>query len=76
MASMTQLPLTRVKNIIKSDPDITLAGQEAVLLIAKVRSLYRTARASKNSFITVLANCCGHGFEISKINRAKAAHRS
>lgn len=31
-----QLPLTRVKNIIKSDPDMGLAGQEAVLLIAKV----------------------------------------
>lgn len=42
VAALTQLPLTRVKNIIKSDPDITLAGQEAVLLIAKVQSLYHT----------------------------------
>lgn len=33
----SQLPLTRVKNIIKSDPDITLASQEATLVISKVR---------------------------------------
>ena len=33
---MAQLPLSRVKNIIKSDPDTTLASQEAVLIIAKV----------------------------------------
>lgn len=32
----SQLPLTRVKNIIKSDPDITLASQEATLVISKV----------------------------------------
>ena len=32
----SQLPLTRVKNIIKSDPDITLASQEATLIISKV----------------------------------------
>ena len=36
MSHVTQLPLTRVKNVIKSDPDITLASQEAVILIAKV----------------------------------------
>ena len=32
----SQLPITRVKNIIKSDPDITLASQEATLVISKV----------------------------------------
>ena len=32
-----QLPLARVRNIMKSDPDITLASQEAVFLITKVR---------------------------------------
>lgn len=31
-----QLPLARVKLIIKTDPDTTLASQEAVLLVAKV----------------------------------------
>lgn len=35
----SQLPLTRVKNIIKSDPDITLASQEATLIISKVCSM-------------------------------------
>ena len=35
----SQLPLTRVKNIIKSDPDITLASQEATLVISRVRIL-------------------------------------
>lgn len=32
---LTRLPLTRVKNIIKLDPDVNLASQEAVFLIAK-----------------------------------------
>ena len=35
-ATSSQLPITRVKNIIKSDPDITLASQEATLVISKV----------------------------------------
>lgn len=39
---MSQLPLTRVKNIIKSDPDITLASQEATLVISKVGTVYST----------------------------------
>ena len=32
----TQLPLARVKLIIKTDPDTSLASQEAVLLVTKV----------------------------------------
>ena len=35
---MTQLPLARVKLIIKTDPDTTLASQEAVLLVTKVKA--------------------------------------
>ena len=34
--TLVNLPLTRVKNIMKSDPDVALTGQETVLLIAKV----------------------------------------
>ena len=35
-AGGTQLPLARVKLIIKTDPDTSLASQEAVLLVTKV----------------------------------------
>lgn len=38
---LVRLPLTRIKHIIKMDPDVNLASQDAVILIAKaaVRSL-------------------------------------
>lgn len=36
----TRLPLTRIKTIMKLDPDITLASQEAVFLIAKATELF------------------------------------
>ena len=32
---VNKLPLTRIKHIIKMDPDVTLASQDAVILIAK-----------------------------------------
>lgn len=32
---INRLPLTRIKHIIKMDPDVTLASQDAVLMIAK-----------------------------------------
>ena len=32
---VNKLPLTRIKHIIKMDPDVTLASQDAVLMIAK-----------------------------------------
>ena len=35
-----QLPLARVRSIMKSDPDITLASQDAVFVIAKVTYMY------------------------------------
>ncbi|XP_022101788.1 DNA polymerase epsilon subunit 4-like isoform X2 [Acanthaster planci] len=37
---ITRLPLTRIKNIMKTDPDVTLASQESVLLIAKATELF------------------------------------
>ncbi|XP_033636298.1 DNA polymerase epsilon subunit 4-like [Asterias rubens] len=37
---ITRLPLTRIKNIIKTDPDVTLASQESVLLIAKATEMF------------------------------------
>lgn len=50
----SQLPLTRVKNIIKSDPDITLASQEATLVISKVNILKCLLAISR----LVVVNCC------------------
>ena len=35
MERLFQLPITRIKSIIKLDPDVTLASQDAVVLIAK-----------------------------------------
>ena len=32
---VNRLPLTRIKHIIKMDPDVTLASQDAVVMIAK-----------------------------------------
>ncbi len=32
---LVKLPLTRIKHIMKMDPDVNLASQEAVILIAK-----------------------------------------
>ncbi|XP_038056439.1 DNA polymerase epsilon subunit 4-like [Patiria miniata] len=37
---ITRLPLTRIKNIMKTDPDVTLASQESVLLIAKATEMF------------------------------------
>lgn len=35
-----KFPLTRVKTIIKQDPDVTLASQDAVIVIAKATELF------------------------------------
>ena len=32
---LLKLPLTRIKSIMKMDPDVTLASQDAVIMIAK-----------------------------------------
>ena len=32
---LIQLPLTRIKHIMKMDPDVNLASQESVVLLAK-----------------------------------------
>lgn len=37
---LVKLPLSRIKSIIKMDPDVNLASQEAVFLIAKATELF------------------------------------
>jgi DNA polymerase epsilon subunit 4 len=32
---LVKFPITRIKTIIKTDPDVVMAGQDAVILIAK-----------------------------------------
>lgn len=63
---LTRLPLSRVRNIMKLDPDVSMASQEAVFLIAKatvhfrfvnqVRSclLYRPTPLFQELFLTAL----------------------
>ncbi|KAJ1522197.1 hypothetical protein ONE63_002505 [Megalurothrips usitatus] len=37
---LVKLPLSRIKSIIKMDPDVNLASQEAVFLIAKCTEMF------------------------------------
>ncbi|XP_077981673.1 DNA polymerase epsilon subunit 4-like [Glandiceps talaboti] len=37
---LTRFPLTRVKHMMKMDPDVTLASQEAVYLITKATEMF------------------------------------
>ncbi|XP_064606440.1 DNA polymerase epsilon subunit 4-like [Liolophura sinensis] len=37
---LIRLPLTRIKHIMKSDPDVTLSSQEAVVMLAKATELF------------------------------------
>lgn len=48
-----QLPLSRIKVIMKTDPDVTLASQEAVVAIAKATELF-IAGLSKDAVTSTL----------------------
>jgi len=37
---LIKLPLSRIKNIIKTDPDVKLASQDAVVTLAKAAELF------------------------------------
>ncbi|XP_074083348.1 DNA polymerase epsilon subunit 4 [Macrotis lagotis] len=37
---LSRLPLARVKALVKADPDVTLAGQEAVFILARAAELF------------------------------------
>ncbi|GAB5569766.1 DNA polymerase epsilon subunit 4 isoform X3 [Prionailurus iriomotensis] len=40
-ARLSRLPLARVKALVKADPDVTLAGQEAIFILARAAELFR-----------------------------------
>ncbi|XP_064476729.1 DNA polymerase epsilon subunit 4-like [Ornithodoros turicata] len=44
---LTRLPLTRVKAIMKMDPELCMASQEAVFLVAKSTELFVSALAKE-----------------------------
>ncbi|KAK3092336.1 hypothetical protein FSP39_001498 [Pinctada imbricata] len=48
-----RLPLSRIKSIMKSDPDVTLASQEAVITLAKATELFIHS-LSKDAVISTL----------------------
>ncbi|XP_076441441.1 uncharacterized protein LOC143280611 [Babylonia areolata] len=48
-----RLPLSRVKHIIKMDPDVTLASQEAVVTIARAAELFISALSRDASYKTI-----------------------
>ncbi|ELU05071.1 hypothetical protein CAPTEDRAFT_218640 [Capitella teleta] len=37
---VVKFPITRIKTIIKTDPDVTMASQDAVVLIGKATELF------------------------------------
>ncbi|XP_070788048.1 DNA polymerase epsilon subunit 4 isoform X2 [Pituophis catenifer annectens] len=45
-----RLPLSRVKALVKADPDVTLASQEAVFVLARAAELF-VETISKDAFI-------------------------
>ena len=45
---VNRLPLTRIKHIIKMDPDVTLASQDAVVMIAKAAVSFAWVHLAKS----------------------------
>lgn len=52
---LVKLPLSRIKSIIKMDPDVNLASQEAVFLITKSTELFIESLARESYSHTALA---------------------
>ena len=53
---VNRLPLTRIKHIIKMDPDVTLASQDAVVMIAKAAVSFCMSALTKVTMIPLLLN--------------------
>ncbi|XP_052107013.1 DNA polymerase epsilon subunit 4-like [Mytilus californianus] len=52
---LMKLPLSRIKVIMKTDPDVTLASQEAVVALCKATELFIGA-ISKDAVVTTLSS--------------------
>ena len=52
---LIQLPLSRIKTIMKSDPAVTLASQEAIITLTKATELFISA-LSKDAVVSTI-NC-------------------
>ncbi|XP_043946629.1 DNA polymerase epsilon subunit 4 isoform X2 [Protopterus annectens] len=50
-----KLPLTRVKALMKADPDVSLASQESVFIIAKATELF-VETIAKDAFVYAQQN--------------------
>ncbi|XP_020636564.3 DNA polymerase epsilon subunit 4 [Pogona vitticeps] len=50
LARPAKLPLARVKALVKADPDVTLASQEAVFVLARAAELF-VETIAKDAFI-------------------------
>lgn len=71
-----QLPLARVKLIIKTDPDTTLASQEAVLLVAKVTKTTYDALMYRNlGYLTWSMHHFSQATELFISHLAQQAHQ-
>lgn len=58
-ARLSRLPLARVKALVKADPDVTLAGQEAIFILARaaVRRGAKGTRSGAGSVARAGLNC-------------------
>ncbi|KAK7100316.1 DNA polymerase epsilon subunit 4-like [Littorina saxatilis] len=52
---LLKLPLSRIKTIIKMDPDVSLASQEAVVTLTKAAELFISAVSKDASYKTLQA---------------------
>lgn len=48
---LSKLPLTRIKALMKTDPDVSLASQESVFIIAKATVLNRRRTKTPSSIL-------------------------
>jgi hypothetical protein len=55
--SLTQIPLTRVKRIIKSDPDVKLISSDACFVVTKATVIFRFFLLRSFSYLNTFSFC-------------------